>query len=475
MLGETKSKWCRLAAVLGVMALAGGASMVFAAEAGEAVNLLSVAQSSHIIQTRSVISESSFDLFRSTIDQINDPTRLADITRDEVTPTLGRPSSGGQGTPRILFTGLANRADVDTFQVGGIYARGNGNLAGYLAWEDWNRDNLFTSGSFSSGQQNDASATELMLAWGQRGQTYNWGVKGTYLDRKSRGSNFGGSSLFSSQFNTSYVGVSGAIQNHAREDFTWTVGGNFATGDFSSGTRSVDGSFDSRRVWDFDGTTWGGNVRLNWYQGGERPSALEVTGSYSSTTGDLNNPMVFMQSYTYEYEQNVTGDDLSSSSTQVGLRWQKEVGSGVDFAVGLAWENYDIDGDFAGDITDTSYTPSGIGRFRTWAKVEGDEQSIPTSVRARLGEKWTAVAGANFWRSDVTYRNRDMFAETPTFTSESGNRNEETYTGTDYALGLRYQHSDNLSAELGFRDASAFSSRHVIRSTDVTLMIGISF
>ncbi|MDQ7007943.1 MAG: hypothetical protein Q9Q40_11990 [Acidobacteriota bacterium] len=476
MFGKRRAEWARLAAAVGVTVLVCGSSLVVAADASSAVILYNSMQAGHLIEARSVFNEASFGLFSSTIDQINDPTRLADIQRDELTPVLGRPSSGGDGTPRILFTGLANRADVNSFQAGGIYGMENGNLAGYLAWQDFSSDSDVDFGSsFSSRNHSEASATELLLGWGQQGENSNWGVTGGYLSRDSSALSSSTSSA-ANQFETNYFTFSGAYQDHSREDFSWTVSGHVASGDMFSESVAASSSFFSRTIWDFDNFSWGGDVRLNWYQGGDHPSAVEFLGSYSSLSGDLSRPMIYMeQSGGNDYDETVTRDDFSAWNAMLGMRWQKQLADGVDFGVGFTWECYEIDADFAGDVTDTFYAPPEIGGFSTRSKVEGERQSIPTSVRARIGEKWTVVAGAEFWRNDYDRVDDNMFAVSPSATTEGRIQQSTVSTGTDYAMAFRYQHSDRATAELGFRSEYYVNSLHALNISIVTLLIGLSY
>ncbi|MDQ7007944.1 MAG: hypothetical protein Q9Q40_11995 [Acidobacteriota bacterium] len=445
-----------------------------AAEAGDVISRYRQLQASHLIEARSVVNEASFGLFSTTIDQINDPTRLADIQRDEPTPVLGRPGSGGDGTPRILFTGLANRAEVHAFQVGGIYGMESGNLAGYLAWRESNSDSRHDSGSsYFNGNQADASATELMLAWGQRGETSNWGVTGSYLSGDRGNTISDTSSVFWDQSEASRYAVSGAFQNHAREDFTWTVSGNVASGDMIDDGGWRNSLVFNRLRWDFDTFTWGGGVRLNWYQEGDHPGAFEVVGSYDSMTGDLNHPTIFMRSNGVQYDETATRDDFSASNATLGLRWQKQLAGGVDFGAGFMWDSYEIDADFAGNVTDTAYTPAALGRFVTQASMEGDTLSIPTSVRAGIGEKWTVVVGAEFWRSEVDIKTYDLYPSVPV--SEDRLRSHRSDTGTDYAMALRYQHGESVTAELGFHSGSYVGARHTLQTSEVTFLVGVSY
>ncbi|MDQ7088609.1 MAG: hypothetical protein Q9Q13_12470 [Acidobacteriota bacterium] len=246
-----------------------------------------------------MFNEASFGLFSTTIDQINDPTRLADIQRDEPTPVLGRPGSGGDGTPRILFTGLANRAEVHAFQVGGIYGMESGNLAGYLAWRESNSDSRHDSGSsYFNGNQADASATELMLAWGQRGETSNWGVTGSYLSGDSS-AYLRTSSVFCGPVRGELLRSSPVlIKNQpGRLHLDRERKRRFRRHDRRRRLAPTSSGFFSRSRYGISTTfSWGGGVRLNWYQEGDHPGAFEVVGSYDSMTGDLNHPTIFMRS-----------------------------------------------------------------------------------------------------------------------------------------------------------------------------------
>jgi outer membrane receptor protein involved in Fe transport len=118
-----------------------------------------------------------------------------------------------------------------------------------------------------------------------------------------------------------------------------------------------------------------------------------------------------------------------------------------------------------------SFTGDGSVGLDTTASFEVDSLSIPVAGRLNITDKLRGFAGARFDYTTTEFSDFDRFGDGSTRA-----HSEEKHTNTSYAVGLRYDYNEHLSAEVGMLRASGSEDdRDEVRGDSLSFGLNFSF
>lgn len=458
---------CANCLVLGVsLAIAGGPAL--ATDADDVIGILLSVDSLDVLNRMSIQSEVTDGLLRSSYDYASMPEYLGQIQRDESTRSLSLPSSGGEGEPHILFTNLSNLNRHDTFSIGGVCGKGPGNLfgsLGYMNWQGWSMSD--DDGEF---EEDDTERT-----W-QAGVGYGWkvgngylGIGLNYLQGDFDDSFESGFSRGSSVFDGKYTAVSVGYSKPISDSAGWSVRGWVNDTSVLAEDRSSSIGFNARQTYDLSGLGFGVMGRLNLVLGGGNAEG-EVSAGYSRNDYDLDNPVTFFESFGDGdvLQDRISDDDTTRDSFHVDWRYLQRLGERVDFVYGVGYQRSKLESELSGR---ESFTDDGSVGLDSTASFEVDSLSIPVAGRLNITDKLRGFAGARFDYTTTEFSDFDRFGDGSTRA-----HSEEKHTNTSYAVGLRYDYNEYLSAEVGMLRASGSEDdRDEVRGDSLSFGLNFSF
>ncbi|MFN7967042.1 MAG: hypothetical protein U0V87_15275 [Acidobacteriota bacterium] len=452
---------------VGLISLA--ATVALATDASNVVSAISAAESADVLQGQSIMSQATSGLFEGTFDFSMRPEFVGQIQRDEATRSLSRPSSGGEGSPNILFTNLSSLNTVDTFSVGGVKHVGPGNLAlfgGYQNWKDWTMNNF----------DGDSASDESMRFW-QIEALYGWKLGDGYLgfglehvrgnvDDASDNGSARSESEFSGKYTKLDVGYAQNVGDHAG----WSVGAWLSDSDILSEDRFRNSGFRENETYDLGGITVGLRGRYTFNLG---DGDGEVSASVRRGTFDLDNPTTFSESIAKfgTINDKVNADDTKHTLYQIGWRYLNRLGEKVDFAYSVNYGYNKLETELKGRETSAG---DFVGNFRTFRENQFKDLSIPVGVRFQLTERLRAFAGAGF----TYYWDEDTSVDSFTDEGISRSHAEHNHTQTHYATGLRLDFNEHLSGEVGLLHQSSDysgSNRDTVSNDRFNFQFAFSF
>ncbi|NJN64138.1 MAG: hypothetical protein HC882_04170 [Acidobacteria bacterium] len=382
----------------------------------------------NVLIPNSLEFEGSFGLFYNSFDYAAmNPADLAFLTGDESTRYLGRPNEA-EGTPRVLYTNLANFGHVDTFQLGGFMGAGPGNLAGAIGYanskfeeKDEPGDPVFTTEEdglqiFLSYGWKLGDSSALGFTWNLADSSYEEGEEFDYGFKDEAMSN-------------TFVGEYKQILG---ENMSFNIGGYISLRD-QEWSRDFFDYTDGYQA-DIARTGYGVKGRLNWYRGN---TDVEFRAKIGLEDGELDNDEILRDG---SFVIRAIDDDFQSDYYMAAVRFLHRNGN-TDFAGGLELSQ-------SSEEIDVTFQEEGEGTFEFREEYEFDTfaWTIPLSVRHWFSPKFSVFMGARFsWVNDeFEYR------ETDEGFLDDVDGQETDRTITDYRIGCRYKASDFLAVQLLF-------------------------
>jgi hypothetical protein len=440
-----------------------------ATDADNVVGILLAVDGLDVLNRMSIQSEATDGLLRSSYDYASMPEYLGQIQRDESTRSLSLASSGGDGEPHILFTNLSNLNTHDTFSIGGVCGKGPGNLFGSVGYMNWQGE-FFTDddGEF---QEDDTERTwQARVGYGWKVGDGYLGIGLSYLQGDFNGSVDNGPSRSSGEFDGKYTSVSVGYSKPISDSAGWSVRGWVNDTSVLAEERDSTTGFNARETYDLSGLGFGVKGRLNLVLRGGNAEG-EVSAGYSRKDYDLDNPVTFFESFGDGdvLQDRINDDDTSRDSFHVDWRYLQRLGDRVDFAYGFGYRQTKHESELSGR---ESLTGEGSVGLDTASAFEVGSISIPVAGRLNITDKLRGFAGARFDYTTTEVSEFDRFAS-----SSARSESEEKHTNTSYAVGLRYDYNEHLSAEVGMLrfSGSEGGGRDEVRGDSLSFGLNFSF
>lgn len=446
------------------------ASVALAADAEQLVSALNLADSADVLRGTSIMSQATSGLFEESIDFSFRPEFVGQIQRDEATRGLSRPSSGGDGTPSILYTNLTSLNTVDTFSIGGVKRVGVGNLAlrgGYLSQKDRAQSTPNPSRSLDSSRFWQVEALYgFKLGSGYLGM----GLEQTRGDVNKLNEDEATFTDYSYSRKNRKLKLGIGYSQPAGNKRGWSVGAWLSDIDVLDDERfNFRLRYSTRDLIDLSGRTIDIRGRYNISFG---DADGEVSAGVRRGTFNLDNPVTqaVVDSAPFSYTERVSYDDTKRTTYDIGWRFLDRLGEKVDLACGVQYAYSKIDSEVQSRIN----LNNELLNYRTAFSNDYSELIIPVAVRFQLNPMFRMFAGAGFtYYWDETTDDFDFQRQDTIRTSK-----EHSHTATNYAAGLRMDFNEHLSGELGLlhpAEDEAENDRDTVQGDRFSFQFALSF